>query len=333
MHTPLEEHLEEGAQYAADANRHVSVHLTVSPEHRAEFERLLRQRLPDLEKVWGVSIDVTMSEQKPSTDTIAVTADNQPYRGADGRLLFRPAGHGALLENLNERNADVIFIKNIDNVVPLRHRAVTTRYKKVLGGYLVGLQQRLAGYLRQLDHGVGEAELAEMLRFAQDVLSIHHPDTATMASDALARYLRGKFNRPLRVCGMGRNEGEPGGGPYLAYNADGSYSPQVLEAAQINPANPSDVAMMRAGTHFNPVDLVCYTKDYLGRKFDLTRFTDPETGLISEKSKDGVAIKALELPGLWNGSMSDWVTVFVEVPIDTFNPVKTVNDLLREQHQ
>ena len=333
-HTPLEEHLEEGAQYAADADRRVRIHFTVSPEHRDGFERLIRAKVPLMEKVWGVKYDITLSEQKASTDTIAVNMDNTPYRDANDNLLFRPAGHGALLENLNERDADVVFIKNVDNVVPLRLRSVTTRYKKILGGYLVMVQRQLKKYLEMLDKGnVKPADLKAMLRYAQQTLCIIDKATDAMDDAALTAWLRDKFNRPIRVCGVVPNEGEPGGGPYLAYNADGSASPQILESAQINPDDAAAVDMMKGGTHFNPVDLVCYIKDYKGIKFDLRKFVDVETGFISVKSKDGVDIKALELPGLWNGSMSNWNTVFVEVPIDTFNPVKTVNDLLRRAHQ
>lgn len=333
VHTPLEEHLEEGAQYAADARRNVNIHFTVSHEHRFAFERLLREKVPHMEKVWGVTYHVTMSEQKPSTDTIAAAMDNSPYRDAGGNLLFRPAGHGALLENLNEREADVIFVKNIDNVVPSRLRDATTRYKKVIGGLLIHFQRQVARYLTALEGEVSADALQKMLHFVETQLCTRNAATATMNAEELAEYLRKKLNRPLRVCGVVRNEGEPGGGPYLAYNADGSYSPQILEAAQIDANDPAAVALMNSGTHFNPVDLVCYVKDYKGHKFDLKKFVDPDTGLISLKSKDGVDIKALELPGLWNGSMSDWNTVFVEVPIETFNPVKTVNDLLRRQHQ
>ena len=334
VHTPLEEHLEEGAQYAADCDRCVRIHFTVSPEHRSGFERLIKSKVPLMEKVWGVKYDITLSEQKASTDTIAVNMDNTPYRDANGNLLFRPAGHGALLENLNERDADVVFIKNVDNVVPLRLRSVSTRFKKIIGGYLVQVQQQLKKYLEMLDKGnVKAGDLKAMLRYASQTLCIIDKATDTMDNDALAAWLRDKFNRPIRVCGVVPNEGEPGGGPYLAYNADGSASPQILESAQINPDDPAAVEMMKCGTHFNPVDLVCYIKDFKGIKFDLRKFVDVETGFISVKSKDGVDIKALELPGLWNGSMSNRNTVFVEVPIDTFNPVKTVNDLLRRAHQ
>ena len=334
VHTPLEEHLEEGAQYAADADRCVRIHFTVSPEHRSGFEKLIKAKVPLMEKVWGVKYDITLSEQKASTDTIAVNMDNTPYRDADGNLLFRPAGHGALLENLNERDADVVFIKNVDNVVPLRLRSVSTRFKKIIGGYLIQVQRQIKKYLEILDKGnVKTSVLKEMLRYASQTLCIVDASTETMDDNALATWLRDKFNRPIRVCGVVPNEGEPGGGPYLAYNADGSASPQILESAQINPDDPAAVEMMKCGTHFNPVDLVCYIKDYKGIKFDLRKFVDVETGFISIKSKDGVDIKALELPGLWNGSMSNWNTIFIEVPIETFNPVKTVNDLLRRAHQ
>lgn len=333
VHTSLEEHLEEGAQYAANNKRQVNIHFTVSPEHRKEFDKILKAKVPMMELVWGEKYNVTMSEQKQSTDTIAVNLDNTPYRDEDGNLFFRPAGHGALIENLNERDADVVFVKNIDNVVPLRLRNVTVRYKKAIGGYLIDVQRHIAKHLATLDKGANAADLKSILKFVENRLCTRNDKTAEMTDEQLAEYLRAKLNRPIRVCGMVLNEGEPGGGPYLAYNPDGSYSPQILEAAQIDENDNAAVELMKSGTHFNPVDLVCYIKDYKGEKFDLKKFVDPDTGLISMKSTGGVEIKALELPGLWNGSMSDWNTIFVEVPIETFNPVKTVNDLLRPQHQ
>ena len=333
MHTSLEEHLEEGAQYAVGSKREVNIHFTVSPEHRKDFDKMLKAKLPAMEMVWGVKYNVTMSEQKQSTDTIAVNLDNTPYRDNEGNLFFRPAGHGALIENLNERDAHVVFIKNIDNVVPLRLRNATVRYKKAIGGYLIDVQRAITRHLATLDKGASASELKGILKFVENRLCTRNDATASMDDKQLAEYLRNKLNRPIRVCGMVLNEGEPGGGPYLAYNSDGSYSPQILEAAQIDENDPAAVELMKSGTHFNPVDLVCYLRDYKGNKFDLKQFVDKETGLISMKSTGGVDIKALELPGLWNGSMSDWNTVFIEVPIDTFNPVKTVNDLLRPQHQ
>lgn len=333
-HTPVEEHFEEGAQYATDAKGQVNIHFTVSPEHRAAFTNLIEQKVPQMEKIWGVKYNVSMSEQKKSTDTVAVTMSNEPYREPSGELLFRPAGHGALIENLNDIDADVVFIKNIDNVVPKTLRQPTVKYKKVIGGYLIKVQQQLAQYIAKIDSGEYTIEdLRQMIAYLHNTLNTRHGITKDLEDSELALFLRSKFNRPIRVCGVVRNDGEPGGGPYLAYNADGTSSPQILESAQFDKNDPASADLIKNGSHFNPVDLVCYIKDSTGTKFDLKKYVDPDTGLISEKSKNGVAIKALELPGLWNGSMSDWNTIFVEVPIETFNPVKTVNDLLRQQHQ
>lgn len=332
--TPLEEHLVEGALYAKGGDGTVHVHFTVSPEHRPLFEALVAEKAPQYAKEHSVGYDVSFSEQKPSTDTVAANPDNTPFRQADGSLLFRPGGHGALIENLNDIDADIVFIKNIDNVVPDRLKDDTVRYKKLLAGILVQLQQQAFCYLRKLDSGCyTTADLLEMLQFVQKQLYCKNPETKTLEDTELAIYLRGKLNRPMRVCGMVRNVGEPGGGPFLAYNADGTISLQILESSQIDMADPEKKAMFEKGTHFNPVDLVCALKDYKGQRFDLPRYVDKNTGFISHKSKDGRELKALELPGLWNGAMSDWNTVFVEVPLSTFNPVKTVNDLYREQHQ
>ena len=334
IHTPVEEHLEECAQYASMANRKAHIHFTISPEHKVLFEHLFAQKKGHYEEVWGVNYDITTSTQDLSTNTIAVNPDNTPYRDSDGRLFFRPAGHGALLKNLNALDANVVFIKNIDNVVPSKYRSVTIKYKKVLAGLLVKIKRQIDEYLTKLESKNYDAkDLSAMLAFLQTELSTHSGSVSTSDIEALADYLKQKFNRPIRVCGVVKNEGEPGGGPYLAYNKDGSYSPQILESAQIDTTDPTAVSMMKSCTHFNPVDLVCDIKDFKGNKFNLADFVAPDTGLISSKSIDGQEVKALELPGLWNGSMSDWNTVFVEVPIDTFNPVKTVNDLLRKQHQ
>lgn len=332
--TPLEEHLVEGALYARQRDGKVHVHFTVSPEHRALFEALVAKVAPAYEQHFGVKYDVSFSEQKPSTDTVAANPDNTPFRQDDGSLLFRPGGHGALIENLNDISADVVFIKNIDNVVPDRLKDDTVRYKKLLAGVLVTLQRRAFDYLRKLDSGKYTMdELREMLQFVQKELCTKNPDTKLLEDTELAIYLRKKLNRPMRVCGMVRNVGEPGGGPFLAYNADGTISPQILESSQIDMNDPEKKAMFEKGTHFNPVDLVCAINDYKGQPFHLPDYVDPQTGFISHKSKGGKELKALELPGLWNGAMSDWNTVFVEVPLSTFNPVKTVNDLYREQHQ
>ena len=333
VHTPLEEHLEEGAQYATDKDKKVNIHFTVSPEHRSAFEALIGEKVPEMEQKWGVKYTVSLSEQKASTDTVAVTMDNEPYR-ENGKLLFRPAGHGALIENLNDMNADVVFVKNIDNVVPASLREATVKYKKVIGGYLVKVQKQIKEYVNALRSGKYTIDdLRTMVKFLHDTLNVRNEQTKNLDDSELAVYLLNKFNRPIRVCGVVKNDGEPGGGPYIAYNADGTTSPQILESAQFDKSKPESVELIKSGSHFNPVDLVCYIKDVDGNKFDLKKYVDKDTGLISEKSKSGVTIKALELPGLWNGSMSDWNTVFVEVPIVTFNPVKTVNDLLRPQHQ
>ncbi len=333
VRTPVEEHLVEAALYACGSNGKAQVHFTVSPEHRALFEALVSAVAPTYEKVYGVKYVVTFSEQSPATDTVAANADNTPFRNADGTLLFRPGGHGALIVNLNAIDADVVFVKNIDNVVPDRLKGDTVHYKKVLAGLLVTLQQRAFDALRILDSNASHEQLQDILQFLETDLCCHNPAAATLDDTALAQYLRTKLNRPIRIAAMVKNAGEPGGGPFLAYNADGTVSCQILESSQIDMADPQKKAMFEQGTHFNPVDLVCGLKDYRGQAFNLTQYVDPQTGFISHKSKDGRELKALELPGLWNGAMSDWNTVFVEVPLTTFNPVKTVNDLYREQHQ
>lgn len=331
--TPLEEHLVEAALYATSDGR-ADVHFTVSTEHRELFEDLVARVLPTYEAKFGIKYTVSFSEQKPSTDTLAATLDNQPFRTDDGQLLFRPGGHGALIQNLSDLASDVVFIKNIDNVVPDSLKPATTLWKQVIAGILVNTQRQAFDYLRRLDEGnCSAAELQEMCRFLTRDLCTEFPDLDKLSEQELIALLHNKFNRPIRVCGMVKNVGEPGGGPFLAFNPDGSVSPQILESSQIDTNNPEYMAMFKGGTHFNPVDLVCAIRDYKGNRFDLPRYVDPATGFISSKSKSGRELKALELPGLWNGAMSDWNTVFVEVPLETFNPVKTVNDLLRPQHQ
>ena len=325
--TPMEEHLVEGALYAA-SNGESHVHFTVSHEHMDFFRQKVAEKADGFAQKYGIKYDITFSEQKPSTDTVAANPDNTPFREADGSLLFRPGGHGALIENLNEIDADVIFIKNIDNVVPDRLKPETVEWKQVIAGVLVSLQQQAFEYLRILDGHPTEAQLAEIAQFVEKNLC-----TAPKENKVDADYLRRKLNRPIRVCGVVKNVGEPGGGPFLTYNQDGTVSLQILESSQIDTKNEQYMKMFTQGTHFNPVDLVCAVKDYQGKPFNLPDFVDKTTGFISSKSKGGKELKALELPGLWNGAMSNWSTVFVEVPLGTFNPVKTVNDLLREQHQ
>ena len=332
--TPLEEHLVEGALYAAGKNGKVNVHFTVSPEHKDLFRALVEEKVKDYSSRYNVDYCVTFSEQKPSTDTIAADMDNHPFRDEKGKLLFRPGGHGALIENLNDLDADIVFIKNIDNVVPDRLKDDTVLYKKLIAGVLVTLQKQAFEYLELLDSGKYTREqVEEIIRFVQQKLFCRRADIKDMEDGDLVLYLKKKLNRPMRVCGMVKNVGEPGGGPFLAYNADGTVSLQILESSQIDMNDPEKKAMFEKGTHFNPVDLVCALRDYKGRKFNLPDYVDKSTGFISRKSKNGKDLKALELPGLWNGAMSDWNTVFVEVPLSTFNPVKTVNDLLRPQHQ
>lgn len=331
--TPMEEHLVEAAMYAQSEGQ-ANVHFTVSHEHLELFKKKVAEKIDMYAEKFGVKYNISFSEQKANTDTIAANPDNTPFRNEDGSLLFRPGGHGALIENLNDIDADVIFIKNIDNIVPDRLKGETVKYKKLLAGILVDLQTRAFNYLKLLDTGnYTHAQLEEIIRFLQRDLCCRRNDIKELEDAELVIYLHNKLNRPMRVCGMVKNVGEPGGGPFLCYNQDGTISPQILESSQIDKSNEKYVQMFKEGTHFNPVDLVCATKDYKGNMFHLPDYVDRSTGFISSKSKNGRELKALELPGLWNGAMSDWNTVFVEVPIETFNPVKTVNDLLREQHQ
>ena len=325
--TPMEEHLVEGALYAASKGE-AHVHFTVSHDHLEFFKAKVAEKADGFAQKYGIKYDITFSEQKPSTDTVAANPDNTPFREADGSLLFRPGGHGALIENLNEIEADVIFIKNIDNVVPDRLKPETVEWKQVIAGVLVSLQKQAFEYLRILDGNPSDAQIAQIAQFVEKNLCIN-PKNSKVDAD----YLRRKLNRPMRVCGVVKNVGEPGGGPFLTYNQDGTVSLQILESSQIDTNNAEYMKMFTQGTHFNPVDLVCAVKDYKGQPFNLPDFVDKTTGFISSKSKGGKELKALELPGLWNGAMSDWSTIFVEVPLGTFNPVKTVNDLLRDQHQ
>lgn len=332
--TPLEEHMAEGALYASGIDGKVHLHFTVSAEHRDLFRNLAESCSQTMSKRYSTAYDITFSEQKPSTDTVAAAQDGGPFRNDDGSILFRPGGHGALIENLNDLDADVVFIKNIDNVVPDHLKTDTVTYKKLIAGVLVSTQSKIFDYLRLLESGKQTtAQLNNITRFVTDTLCCRKKDLASLSESELSAWLFAKLNRPLRVCGMVKNVGEPGGGPFLAYNTDGTVSPQILESSQINLDDPVKKEMFTKGTHFNPVDLVCALRGYKGAKFNLPDYVDKATGFISSKSKNGRELKALELPGLWNGAMSDWNTIFVEVPLTTFNPVKTVNDLLRPQHQ
>jgi hypothetical protein len=336
--TSMEEHFVEGALYSKGSNGTVNLHFTVSPEHLSAFAEHVESIKIKYEQLFGVSYQIGFSIQKPSTDTLAVTPGNEPFRSSDGSMLFRPAGHGALLENLNDLDADLVFIKNIDNVVPDHLKEPTITYKKALAGLLLKLQKQIFHYQQILNEHypatLESAFYAEAANFLENNLNITPPGNQYYSEkEELYHYFRDKFFRPIRVCGMVKNQGEPGGGPFFAQNRDGSVSLQIAESSQIDFQNPEQAALAGSATYFNPVDLVCAFKNYSVEKYNLPDFRDPETGFISVKSQNGKELKALELPGLWNGAMSDWNTIFVEVPLETFNPVKTVSDLLRKEHQ
>ncbi len=328
---PVEEHLNEGAYYAA-SNRESHIHFTVSEAHRTLFEEAVDAVKDKIARRSGNDISIRFSYQQKATDSISVDEHNRPCRH-DGELLFRPGGHGALIRNLGELESDIIFIKNIDNVIQ-NHVAETTLYKKSLAGLLVSTQQKIFGYLQALETATTPAKLAEIRTFVETELSLSIiDDFDKFTDDNKIAYLRDRLNRPIRVCGMVRNEGEPGGGPFWVRSPKGSLSLQIVESAQVDHDNKTQVGILKSATHFNPVDLVCGIRDYKGQKFNLDHFVDTEAGFIVEKAKHGKLVKSYELPGLWNGAMAKWITLFVEVPLITFNPVKTVNDLLKPAHQ
>ena len=330
----FEEHIMEGYYYASN-DQGANIHFTVSNDHLPLFQEQVEALASKYKAEFGVAPEVTFSIQKPSTDTIAAAIDNKPFKDSNGNFVFRPGGHGALIENLQDLDADVIFIKNIDNIVPDRLKPTTYIYKKACGSLLLQIRNQIFKYLIYLDAGkLSEQKLEEIFHFALVYLNIEHEESfAKMNVVEKAEYLYSILNRPLRVCGMVKNEGEPGGGPFWVKNSLGDISLQIVEGAQINKDDKNQKEILEKSTHFNPVDLICSIIDHKGKKFDLQKFVDPDTGFISEKSKSGKILKALELPGLWNGAMGYWNTIFVEVPLSTFNPVKIVNDLLREQHQ
>ncbi|MBE9547633.1 MAG: DUF4301 family protein [Proteobacteria bacterium] len=333
--TSLEEHLVEAVLYVRDAESVCRIHCTVSEEHKTGVEDCFSRVRDYYENRYGVTFDFRLSTQLASTNTIAVDMENRPFRDGGGDLVFRPGGHGALLENLNTIDGDIIFLKNIDNVVPDRLKEATVRYKKILGGYLVRLQEEIFEYLRLLSsERIDEKTLLDVAGFCEEGLNIVFPPGFNGFSDIERKdFIVNRLNRPLRICGMVKNVGEPGGGPFWVEEEDGTQSLQIIESAQLNMDSEQQKAVWTSATHFNPVDLVCGVRDYRSNKFDLDRFVDRKAALIAQKSQEGRDLKALELPGLWNGSMARWNTVFMEVPIETFNPVKTVNDLLREQHR
>ncbi len=325
----IEEHLVEAVEYA-NTNSIANLHFTVSPDHLTLFKAELKELIPVYEYIHNVKFNIEFSTQKPSTDTIAVNSNNEVFRDSEGKLVFRPGGHGALIENLNEIDADIVFIKNIDNVAIEDKNDLTILYKKALGSLAIKFQNLIFDYITKTDEGV---ELNEAIGFIEKALGLEITDNFENYSEIeKAQYIKNILNRPLRICGVVPNDGEPGGGPFWV-NKDGKMSLQIVESAEIDLNNEQQKRIMKASTYFNPVDLVCCIKDYQGNKFNLKDFIDPQSAFISEKSKDGRTLKAMELPGLWNGAMAHWNTIFVDVPIETFNPVKTVNDLLREMHK
>jgi hypothetical protein len=332
IRTAVEEHLVEAFLYANNDGQ-TYLHFTVSPEHRRDFEKLVNTVKPMYEKKYKISYNITYSEQKKSTDTIAVDMNNVPVPD-NGKFVFRPGGHGSLLENLNDLDGDVIFIKNIDNIVPDHLKDETVKYKQALAGMLLGFQKNIFEYLQKLysQTTISGEEMNKMVAFAKTI-NIHIPNhIRDLGESVRIKYLKDKFNRPMRICGMVKNEGEPGGGPFWV-DKEGELSIQIVESSQIDMSDRIQQDVFNRATHFNPVDLVCCIKNFEEKKFNLLDYRDNDTGFIAKKSKDGKEIKQQELPGLWNGSMADWITLFVEVPITTFNPVKTVHDLLRKQHQ
>ncbi|MDN3722834.1 DUF4301 family protein [Aequorivita sp. SDUM287046] len=324
--TAFGEQLYEAAFYAT-SNGVANLHFTVSEEHEEKFKKRYEEIQEIVEKKTGAKFNISYSFQKKETDTIAATLENNPFFDESGNLVFRPSGHGALLQNLNEVDADIIFIKNIDNVVSQNYVETIAFQKKVLAGKLISLQQKIFDFVEKLH---SEISSEEVLKAASKFISeeLHIKSTPTI-KEAILKILE----RPIRVCGVVENTGAPGGGPFLVKDKNGNESFQIVEMSQIDINNPQQKALVEKATHFNPVDLVCGVRTYKGEKFNLLEFSDPDAGFISNKSHNGKEIKALELPGLWNGAMANWNTVFVEVPLITFNPVKTVNDLLNEVHQ
>lgn len=332
IRTPVDEHIAEGLQYATGKNK-LKVHFTISEEHESHFKKEFDKVLSKFSKNNENKIELGYSFQKASTDTIAVDMNNNPLTDSEGKFIFRPGGHGALLENLNDLDSDIIFIKNIDNVVPDHLKPITTKYKKALAGLLITIRQNINEYLSYLEWHDNYTDKKRQLiaAFLENYLQIKVPKD--LPNQVFAEYIKSKLDKPIRICGMVKNTGEPGGGPFWVTNMKGDNSLQIIESSQVDMRNEKQKQIFTSATHFNPVDIVCSTKDYTGHKFNLLRYRDPNTGFISEKTLGGKKIKALELPGLWNGSMANWITIFVEVPVETFNPVKTINDLLRKEHQ
>lgn len=331
--TAFSEHLFEAASYAT-SNNLAKLHFTISPIHHQRFKEEFKQIEAIVERKTNTTFEIDFSYQNEQTDTIAVTPKNQPFRESNGDLVFRPSGHGALIENLNQQQADIIFIKNIDNVVVSHLGDEVAFHKKVLAGKLLTIQEKVFTHLKALENDLDETKLNSIAQFLKEDLNAYiSPEFKRYAPSHKCDYLKEKLDKPIRICGMVKNEGEPGGGPFWIKNKDGEISLQIVESAQINKKNKQQKAILQNASHFNPVDIVCGIKNYKGEKFDLTKFVDEKAVFISAKTKSGKQLKALELPGLWNGAMAFWNTIFVEVPLSTFNPVKTVNDLLKSSHQ
>ena len=331
--TPIEEHLYECGYYSSSNNQSY-LHFTVSESHQKQFEQIISNVKDKVEKETNTTIEVSYSYQHKSTDSIAVNMNDEAFRTEDGKLLFRPGGHGALIENLNQLDADIIFVKNIDNVI-LHNNDTIALYKKALAGILIELQQQIFSFLNLINqYTVEDNQIDEIKDFLKAKLNMEvKADFDLYTFENKIKVLKAILNRPIRVCGMVKNEGEPGGGPFWVKNGQKEVSLQIVESSQVDLNNKKQAEIMANATHFNPVDLICATKNHKGEKFDLHEFVDENSGFIVEKNYLGKDIKSYELPGLWNGAMANWLTVFVEVPLITFNPVKTVNDLLKEAHQ
>ena len=330
----FEEHLKEGSKYASVGDK-AFLHFTISEQHEDMFKEEYAEIAQRIVSETNTTFEIDYSFQKPSTDTIAVNMENQPFRNEDDSLLFRPGGHGALIENLNEQDADIIFIKNIDNVVVPKYLDTVSNNKKILAGLLLKIQKKAFYYANLLDtNNIDGEQLQALKSFLENQLNVRFSDIFFGFSiDQQIAVYKDKINRPIRVCGMVKNEGEPGGGPFWVRDRHDHISLQIIESAQVDMSDEEQMNIFKNSTHFNPVDIVCGVKNHKGEKYNLLNFVDDKQGFISTKTKDGKGLKALELPGLWNGAMAYWNTIFVEVPLVTFNPVKTVNDLLKPTHQ
>lgn len=332
--TPFEEHLKEAALYAKTDGK-ANLHFTISEQHEELFAEEEKAVLSRVSERTNTDFEISYSNQKGSTDTLAVDMENNPFRQSDGSILFRPGGHGALIENLNDQMADVIFIKNIDNVVIDKNLKRVANSKKMLAGLLLKVQSKAFEFCAMLDASdISSEKVKEIMAFLSEELNVRFSsDFDNMGIDDQRKELKDRINRPIRICGMVKNEGEPGGGPFWITDRKGNISLQIVESAQVDMSNDDQVAIFKNSTHFNPVDLVCGVKNYKGEKYNLLDFVDTKQGFITGKTQEGKELKALELPGLWNGAMAYWNTIFIEVPLVTFNPVKTVNDLLKTTHQ